>query len=154
MPELYHQGGDGQQPVQYFSHVFNEGENNEYTRTYKWEIKVTLHDNYGDSCVISYDNTESDYLISTLSPLIMYPNENADTITIHVYAYDSRTIPGVSYNRSYEVKFELKHDWLPGFSYYIDPELKPIVPKILEIAPYSGGGESGGESGTEPIGRE
>ena len=125
--DFAHHGGEYQYPT---------GEMDDSHCTYKWEIKVEINDGNGETRVVNYDAEGSESIINYLSPMIVYPNKFADSITIRIYAYDDRDTPSTPredlLSRSYEAKFNLQHNESLGISYYIDPDLKPIIPSMME----------------------
>jgi len=115
LSDFKHNGGDGQ----------IQGSNyNDSGKTYKWEIKVNIKDNWGDTTVVNFDDTAVDTLVKSLTPYISYPSTYADSMTINVYEYGTSNVV-------YSKEFAMKHNISLGLSYYIDPELKPIVESVV-----------------------
>lgn len=92
-----------------------------------WEILVELDDGNGRTSLVNYgDNLGS--LTNSLSPFISYPSKFAKSIKIRIYNY---TPLGGS---SYEASFSLTYHERLGISYYVDPDLKPIIPQLMQQA--------------------
>lgn len=119
LPSFGHHGGFGQYPEEYYEMIHGQ--------YLKWEAKVTIKDDNGETRVTVFDNEELEKLIKTLSPIITYPDKNAESITIAVYYY-----PGTSSPQKREQTFYFSHDGGLGLAYYIDPELKPIVVALAQ----------------------
>lgn len=122
LPSFGYHGGFGQYPEEYFTP--------HQSQYLKWEAKVVIKNEDGETRITTFDNNELGSLIKTLSPIITYPDKNAESITIAQYFY-----PNLNAKR--EKTFYFSHDSGLGIAYYIDPELKPIVIDLVEEAPPS-----------------
>lgn len=118
--QYQHNAGIGQYPIS--SLPITTGQN-DAAYSYRWEIEVKIKDNDGETTVAIHDEEAVSTIINNLSPFIVYPDENAQSIKIRLY--ESSLDPLV--NRVYEGEFIFKHDFAMGLSYYISPDLQPIT---------------------------
>lgn len=96
-----------------------------FTDSYKWEIKVDIKDSKGNKSVVTYSTEQVSTIRNSLSPIISYPSSSADRITIAIYEVGTG-------DNVYKGVFALSHDSKLNMSYYIDPDLKPIVISLVE----------------------
>ena len=109
-------------PIDEFAHHGGTGQEAEAvldTDEYKWEIKVTLKDESGNSTLVTYSDESVDEIITSLTPILSYPSIYATSMVIRVYNVDDNTT-------WYEKTFALSSNENIGISSYIDPNLKPI----------------------------
>ena len=128
LPEFGYYAGDGQHDETVLPHTETISSGVfPLTYKYKWEIKVDIKDENGESRVVNFEDNYLETLRLSLSPIITYPGNDAQSFTIR--AYKEFTTREQSYV-VYEETHNFSHDWKLGMSYYIDPELKPIVPSL------------------------
>lgn len=84
-----------------------------------WEIEVEIEDEDGSRRVVNYG--EEGTLTAYMTPILTYPSDKAVSMTIRFFKYSG--MGGKVYMKK---TYPLRHDMGLGFSYYIDPDLKPI----------------------------